>query len=124
MAVNIANGVYSYRFWRTEFSFLKNVLVPVAGFALNAYLLRAAFFSALWSTDVRMGKSVVVGCIALLAAEIIAVVYMRLRSADLFSHGAPMGADGESGAHSGDVAGRKAQGDAAAVLPRVQTERA
>lgn len=95
MAVNIANAAYFLRFRRSEFSVFKNLLVPVAGFALNAYLLYAAFFSSLWSGDLRAGKSVVIACVALLATEIAAVLCVRRFAPRLFDHGAPIGVDGD-----------------------------
>jgi amino acid transporter len=95
MAVNIANAAYFVRFARSSFSVLRNLLVPIAGFALNAYLIYAAFFSALWSGDFRTGKSVVVGCVALLAAEIVIVLCMRRFAPQLFGYGAPLGVDGD-----------------------------
>jgi putrescine importer len=94
MAVNIANTAYFFRLARSSFSVLRNLLVPIAGFALNAYLIYAAFFSALWSSDLRMGKSVVVGCVALLATEIVVVLCMRRLAPQLFGRGAPIEVDG------------------------------
>jgi amino acid transporter len=93
MAVNVANGVYFFRFARPEFDVLKNILIPGAGFGLNAYLLYEAFFSALWSSDMRTGKSVVISCTVLLAAEFVTVLYMRLSTPRLFTGGAPLSAD-------------------------------
>lgn len=100
MAVNVANAVYSFRFARSDFSVFKNLLVPMVGFALNGYLLRAAFFSALWASDMRMGKSVVIACLVLLAAEIAVVFYMRLRFSERFAQGPPISVDGDSQGNS------------------------
>jgi putrescine importer len=93
MGVNLANGFYFYRYARTEFNVFGNVLIPLAGFVLNAYLLYAAFFSALWSLDVRRGKSIVLACVVLLLVEVVAVLYMRLFSPQVFTHGEPLGAE-------------------------------
>jgi putrescine importer len=90
MAVNVANVAYFHRFSRNEFSVFRNLLIPAAGFILNAYLLYSAFFSALWSSGTVQGRSVVIGCLALLTAEILAVLYMRRVAPQSFNRGAPM----------------------------------
>lgn len=94
MAVNLANAIYFFRFAREDFKFTTNLLVPVVGFLVNAYLLYAAFFSALWSSDLPTGRSVVVGCLLVLVIEIAAVIYMRSFSPELFRQDAPINADG------------------------------
>src|SRR5262249_39728343 len=65
LAVNVANALWFWRHARARFGVLKNAVIPAIGVALNAYLLYAAFFSALWSGNVRTGKSVVIACTAL-----------------------------------------------------------
>ena len=94
MAVNIANAVYFFRFARADFHLINNLLVPIAGFLVNAYLLYAAFFSALWSSDLPTGRSVVVGCLVILVAEVLIVIWMRLFTPRLFRQDAPINADG------------------------------
>jgi amino acid transporter len=94
MAVNLANAVYFFRFARRDFKLVNNLLVPAVGFLVNAYLLYAAFFSALWSSDLPTGRSVVVGCLLVLAVEVAAVIYMRSFSPELFRQDAPINADG------------------------------
>lgn len=93
MAVNLANAIYFFRFARQDFRIVNNLLVPAIGFLVNAYLLYAAFFSALWSSDLPTGRSVVVGCLVVLAVEIAAVIYMRWFSPELFKQDAPINAD-------------------------------
>src|SRR5712671_2483206 len=93
MAVNLANAIYFFRFARRDFSLFSNLLVPIVGFFVNAYLLYAAFFSALWSSDLPTGRSVVVGCVLVLAFEVVAAIYMRLLSPGLFRQDAPINAD-------------------------------
>ena len=93
MAVNLANAIYFFRFARQDFKFMNNLLVPAVGFLVNAYLLYAAFFSALWSSDLPTGRSVVVGCLLVLVIEIAAVIYMRFFSPQLFRQDAPINAD-------------------------------
>jgi amino acid transporter len=93
MAVNVANAAFFFRFRRQEFNVIKNLLVPIVGFALNAYLLYAAFFSPLWSGDLNIGKSVVIICVMIFVAEAMIVICMRLCLPRLFDHGAPMSID-------------------------------
>jgi len=93
MAVNLANAVYFFRFARHEFNLFSNLLVPIVGLLVNAYVLYASFFSALWSSDLPTGRSVVVGCLVILAVEMCAVIYMRSSSPGLFRQEAPIGAD-------------------------------
>lgn len=94
MAVNIANAIYFFRFARADFHLINNLLVPIAGFLVNAYLLYAAFFSALWSSDLPTGRSVVIGCLVILVAEVLVVIWMRLFTPRLFAQDAPINADG------------------------------
>jgi len=94
MAVNLANGIYFFRFARGDFHLVKNLLIPIIGFLINAYLLCAAFFSALWSSDLPTGRSVVVGCLLIFAVEVAAVIYMRLFADRLFKQEAPINAEG------------------------------
>jgi len=93
MGVNLANGFYFYRYARTEFSVFRNALLPLTGFVLNGYLLYASFFSALWSLDVRRGKSIVVVCVAVLLVEVVVVLCRRLLSPQVFAHGEPLSAE-------------------------------
>lgn len=94
MAVNLANAIYFYRFARPEFRLVDNVLIPLAGFLINAYLLYAAFFSALWSNPSPTGRSVVIGCLMLLGIEVIAVLIVRFALPERFQQEAPMDAGG------------------------------
>lgn len=95
IAVNVANAAYFYRFARSEFSVLKNLLVPILGVAVNGYLLYAAFFCALWSSELPTGRSVVIACIGVFITEILAVTCARVFAPPLFNRGAPIGADGQ-----------------------------
>jgi amino acid transporter len=94
MAVNLANAIYFFRFARQDFRLISNLLIPAIGFVVNAYLLYAAFFSALWSSDLPTGRSVVIGCLLALGVEVAAVAYMRIFSPALFRQDAPINADG------------------------------
>ena len=90
MGVNLANTLYFFRFARGEFHWLRNVLIPVAGFMLNAYLLYAAFFSSLWSLGFRTGRSVVIVCVGLLAIETAIVLWMCVFYRDRVNQQAPL----------------------------------
>jgi putrescine importer len=92
MGVNLANGFYFFRCARSEFTVVKSVVLPLIGFALNGYLLYAAFFSALWSLDMRSGKSIVLACVGVLIVEILVTLGMRLFVPRLFPREAPLGA--------------------------------
>jgi len=94
ISVNMANGIYFFRFARRDFHVFNNLLIPIIGVFVNAYLLYAAFFSALWSSGLPTGRSVVVGCLVILAVEIIVVIYMRLSAARSFKQEAPINAEG------------------------------
>lgn len=93
MAVNLANAAYFFRFARSEFRVLTNLLVPVVGFVVNAYLLYAAFFSSLWSSNLPTGRSVVIGCVLILIVELLAAAALRLHAPNLFQQEAPIDAD-------------------------------
>jgi len=95
LAVNVANFVYFWRFARGRLGVFKNVLVPILGVLLNAYLLYAAFFSSLWQGNWRTGKSVVVACLGLLAVQIAAVLCVRIFRSLLLARGAPIGVGGD-----------------------------
>ena len=91
LAVNVANTLLFWRLARKRFGIVPNILVPVTGIVLNAYLIYAAFFSSLWSGSWRTGKSVVVGCVGLLMMQLVLVIVMQLVKPGVFRHGAPMG---------------------------------
>jgi len=93
LAVNVANIGFFWRFRRHGFSFLKNLVVPVLGVMLNAYLIYAAFFSSLWSADWRTGKSVVIVCLALLVLQIGVLLTIGVFKGALLSQGPPLGVD-------------------------------
>lgn len=89
-AVNLANFLYFFRLVPQEFRWFKNGIVPLIGAALNLYLIYAAFFSALWSTSLRTGKSVVLACLILLSIQACTVILLRYFRPDLFRGEAPL----------------------------------
>jgi len=95
LSVNAANLVFFCRFARHQLGILKNVVVPLLGVLLNAYLLYAAFFSSLWQGDWRTGKSVVIACLGLLGLQMGAVICVRIFRPQLLARGAPIGVGGD-----------------------------
>jgi len=91
LSVNVANALYFWRRARDQFRLITNLLVPLAGLLLNAYLIYAAFFSALWEGDWRTGKSVVIVCVALLSMQVLGVVGVHLVRPRHLSEGTPIG---------------------------------
>jgi amino acid transporter len=92
--VNVANLLYFRRIARDRFHWLHNLVVPAVGIAANAYLIYAAFFVALWNAPFRTGRSIVLACLALLALQIAAVAFMRLRHSHRLRADAPIGVEG------------------------------
>jgi amino acid transporter len=94
LTVNVANVLFFWRRARENFRVLGNLLVPIAGAALNAYLIYAAFFSTLWAGDWRSGKSVVAVCVALLAGQICVICCVSVYRPNLLRQPMPIGAAG------------------------------
>lgn len=90
LAVNVANFLYFFRFLRDEFSVPLNFVVPLLGVALNAYLIYAAFFSVLWSSDLLSDRSVVWACLVLFSGQVAVVLWIRLRRPELLAREAPI----------------------------------
>jgi hypothetical protein len=78
LSVNVANTCLFWRFARGQFGVIGNLVLPLLGVLLNAYLIYAAFFRTLWAGSFRTGKSVVIACMALLVAQVGALLYVRL----------------------------------------------
>jgi amino acid transporter len=89
--VNIANLLYFRRILPGQFEITRNLVVPILGVTLNAYLLYAAFFSSLWSAPFRTGRSIVVACIAVFALQLLATMYVRFFRQDLLTAAGPIG---------------------------------
>ena len=90
LSVNVANIGFFWRFRRREFKYGINLIVPIFGVLLNAYLIYAAFFSSLWNGDWHTGKSVVIASAALLTLQVGAVLYVRMFKSALLARGAPV----------------------------------
>jgi len=91
--VNVANLLYFRRVLPAEFGWVRNLVVPVVGVALNLYLIYAAFFVSLWGAPLRTGRSVVIACLALFAFELIVAAWTRLFRRQLLATSAPIGAE-------------------------------
>jgi amino acid transporter len=91
--VNIANLLYFRRILPGEFNLFRHLLAPIAGVALNLYLIYAAFFVSLWSAPFRTGRSVVIACVAIFAAELVAAAWMRVFRRHLLAASAPIGVE-------------------------------
>lgn len=76
MMVNLANIVFHWRHARQEFSWFMNGLIPVAGIAIDGYILYKAFFVAYMGESFQLGKSIV---ILSLAWAVIGAIWAILR---------------------------------------------
>jgi amino acid transporter len=88
--VNLSNILLFWKSDDLEFKWLQNFIVPALGMALNLYLIYTAFFQSLWQIGMRMGQSVVLFCVGLLAVEICVVIAMRRRFPQYFSAVPPL----------------------------------
>ncbi|MEU8151614.1 APC family permease [Nonomuraea sp. NPDC048901] len=79
-AVNLANLLFFARIARARRRWLSNAILPVAGIVLNLYVIYRSFFLALWDSDFRLGKSVVIAALATLAIFVAYAVVVRLRA--------------------------------------------
>ena len=91
--VNVANLLYFRRILPAEFGWLRNLVVPVVGVALNLYLIYAAFFVSLWSAPFRTGRSVVIACLALFVVELVAAAWTRVFRREVLATSAPIGVE-------------------------------
>jgi hypothetical protein len=92
-AVNVANFVYFRRLARERFDLLSNCVLPLVGVALTLYVSYEMFFVALWSSDVPLGRSVVLCSLALFLLYILAVALVAMRSPQRLQGEAPIEAD-------------------------------
>lgn len=75
LAVNAANLIYFWRFARERFRWSLNFLVPVAGIALDGFLIYYSFFRGLWGLGWRLGGSVIA---LALTVVLLAAIYVLL----------------------------------------------
>jgi amino acid transporter len=77
--VNLANILFHWRFARSEFNVITNLIVPIVGIVVDAVLMWNAFFVSLWNTsDFRIGQAVVYACIAVLALGVVYTFWIRV----------------------------------------------
>jgi amino acid transporter len=79
IAVNVCNAVLYARHFRAEFRWFANGAVPLAGVAIVGYFLYKSFFEALWDSNFKTGKSVVLAAGGLVFAGI-GAAWARCRS--------------------------------------------
>jgi amino acid transporter len=78
ISVNVANIVYFTRFARDRFNWFLNGLVPVVGIGIDGYLIYRSFFKALWNNGWRLGRSIVVFSLVLVALAVLHALYLKL----------------------------------------------
>ena len=78
IAVNIANLRYFYVFKTKRVNLVQNLLMPILGVLINAYVIYEAFFHTLWKQDFRTGRSVVIVCLAIFALLFGVVLLTRI----------------------------------------------
>ncbi len=83
--VNLANLLYFTRVQPAERNVLTNIVAPVLGLIVDAYVLYKAFFESLWNvSDWRQGPAIIVFCLVVAALGIAYVVILRSRRPELF----------------------------------------
>ena len=76
--VNLSNTIFHWRFARSEFNVITNLIVPIIGIVVDVVLMWNAFFVSLWNaSDFRIGQAVVYACIAVLALGVVYTLWLR-----------------------------------------------
>jgi amino acid transporter len=78
IAVNVANLRYFRIFKTRRVNFISNVLMPIFGVVINAYVIYEAFFRTLWGQGFRTGRSVVIVSLVLFVLLIVLVLLTRI----------------------------------------------
>jgi amino acid transporter len=78
IAVNVANLRYFHVFKTKRVNFVQNLLMPVLGVIINAYVIYEAFFHTLWRQGFRTGRSVVIVSLAVFILLIAVVLLTRI----------------------------------------------
>lgn len=78
IAVNIANLRYFHVFKTKRINLFSNVLMPIFGVLINAYVIYEAFFRTLWQQGFRTGRSVVIVSLAIFVLLIVIVLLTRI----------------------------------------------
>ena len=82
ISVNVANILYFWRFARDRFNWFLNGVVPAVGIGIDVYLLYRSFFHTLWNAGWRLGRSIVVFSLVLVALAILHVLYLHFFAPD------------------------------------------
>lgn len=77
-AVNLANLVLFATRARARLNWFMNVVVPVAGIAIDGYLIYKSFFVSLWNIGWRTGRSVILVSMILAALALVVVLVVRV----------------------------------------------
>jgi amino acid transporter len=77
-AVNLANLVLFTTRARARMNWFMNVVVPVAGIAIDGYLIYKSFFVSLWDIGWRTGRSVILVSMILVLLALVLVVFVRV----------------------------------------------
>jgi putrescine importer len=82
--VNLANILYFVRIAPSKRNILTNVVAPVIGLAVDAWVLYKAFFESLWNVeDWRTGQAIIWFCLLVAAVGIVYVVVIGQRRPEL-----------------------------------------
>ncbi len=82
--VNLANILYFVRIQPTKRNILTNIVAPVIGIVVDAYVLYKAFFDSLWNAeDWRQGQAIIWFCLIVAAVGIVYVAVIRARRPEL-----------------------------------------
>ena len=94
IAVNVANLLY-FRVFKTKLvNLVQNVLMPVLGVTINAYVIYEAFFHTLWKQGFRTGRSVVIFSLAIFVVLIAVVLLTRIFRSSCLSGDPPIEVNG------------------------------
>ena len=82
--VNLANILYFVRIAPAKRNILTNIVAPVIGLIVDAWVLYKAFFESLWNVeDWRTGQAIIWFCLLVAVVGIIYVVVIRSRRPEL-----------------------------------------
>jgi amino acid transporter len=90
IAVNVANLLYFRVFKTKRVNFFQNVLMPVLGVTVNAYVVYEAFFHALWRQGFRTGRSVVIFSVVIFVVLTTVVLLTRIFRSSCLSGDPPI----------------------------------
>jgi putrescine importer len=84
--VNLANILYFTRIQPEQRNIVTNVIAPIIGLIVDAYVLYKAFFESLWNVeDWRQGPAIILFCLLMAILGIAYVFVLRMRRPALFA---------------------------------------